>query len=163
MLMLGATVDKKREYSSSPSSSTRKSGISLLISQTVFLGQIFLQLMLMGHFGRQRLIILKCHEARYGSGPLINGRLGQHNLGKDGLLIFLGFQVMDQPLSRSQTLTEPNKKLAAQNLQFNFVKRTHPFSILCVRIVADLRVRSNPQTNFAFILFFSPHSCIILY
>ena len=51
MLMSGATVDKKRGYSSSPSSSTPKSGISLLISQTVFLGQIFLQLMLMGHFG----------------------------------------------------------------------------------------------------------------
>ena len=27
-------------------------------------------------FWSQRLIILKCHEARYGSGPLINGRLG---------------------------------------------------------------------------------------
>ena len=55
--MLGATVDKKREYSSSPSSSTRKSGISLLISQTVFLGQIFLQLMLMGHFGRKQEVV----------------------------------------------------------------------------------------------------------
>ena len=42
---------KKKGYSSSPSSSTPKSGRWLIISQTVLLGQIFLQLMLMGHFG----------------------------------------------------------------------------------------------------------------
>ena len=42
---------KKMGYSSSPSSSTPKSGRWLIISQTVLLGQIFLQLMLMGHFG----------------------------------------------------------------------------------------------------------------
>ena len=47
----GATVDKKKGYSSSPSSSTPKSGRWPIISQTVLLGQIFLQLMLMGHFG----------------------------------------------------------------------------------------------------------------
>ena len=51
MLISGATVDKKRGYSSSPSSSTPKSGISLLISQTVFQAQIFSKFMLMGHFG----------------------------------------------------------------------------------------------------------------
>ena len=50
-----ATVDKKKEYSSSPSSSTPKSGRWLIISQTVLLGQIFLQLMLMGHFGPKTL------------------------------------------------------------------------------------------------------------
>ena len=43
---------KKKGYSSSPSSSTPKSGRWLIISQTVLLGQIFLQLMLMGHFGQ---------------------------------------------------------------------------------------------------------------
>ena len=42
---------KKMGYSSSLSSSTPKSGRCLIISQTVLLGQIFLQLMLMGHFG----------------------------------------------------------------------------------------------------------------
>ena len=53
--MSGATVDKKREYSSSPSSSTRKSGISLYISQTVFRAQIFQKLMLMGHFALEEI------------------------------------------------------------------------------------------------------------
>ena len=43
---------KKMGYSSSPSSSTPKSGRWLIISQIVLLGQIFLQLMLMGHFGQ---------------------------------------------------------------------------------------------------------------
>ena len=51
----GATWTKKRGYSSSPSSSTPKSGRWLIISQTVFLGQIFLNLMLMGHFGLESL------------------------------------------------------------------------------------------------------------
>ena len=43
---------KKKGYSSSPSSSTPKSGRCLFITQTVSLGQIFQNLMLMGHFGR---------------------------------------------------------------------------------------------------------------
>ena len=42
---------KKKGYSSSPSSSTPKSGRCLIITQTVSLGQIFHNLMLMGHFG----------------------------------------------------------------------------------------------------------------
>ena len=41
---------KKTWYSSSPSSSTRKSGIYLIISQTVFWAQIFRKWMVMGHF-----------------------------------------------------------------------------------------------------------------
>ena len=41
-------------YSSSPSWSTTKSGISLYISQTVFRVQIFQILMLMGHFALMR-------------------------------------------------------------------------------------------------------------
>ena len=59
MLISGATVEKKRGYSSSPSSSTRKSGISLLISQTVFQAQIFSKFMLMGHFGPPFLLLLR--------------------------------------------------------------------------------------------------------
>ena len=47
---------KKMGYSSSPSSSTPKSGRWLIISQTVLLGQIFLQLMLMGHFGLEAIL-----------------------------------------------------------------------------------------------------------
>ena len=43
---------KKMGYSSSLNSSTPNGGRCLIISQTVLLGQIFLQLMLMGHFGR---------------------------------------------------------------------------------------------------------------
>ena len=42
--------NKKMGYSSSPSSSTTKSGTFLYISQTVFRAQIFQKLMLMGHF-----------------------------------------------------------------------------------------------------------------
>ena len=49
---------KKMGYSSSPSSSTPKNGRWLIISQTVLLGQIFLQLMLMGHFGPHKSCIL---------------------------------------------------------------------------------------------------------
>ena len=41
---------KKTWYSSLVSSSTRKSGIYLIISQTVFWAQIFRKLMVMGHF-----------------------------------------------------------------------------------------------------------------
>ena len=51
MLISGATVEKKRGYSSSPSSSTPKSGRQLIITQTVFQAQIFSKFMLMGHFG----------------------------------------------------------------------------------------------------------------
>ena len=45
---------KKRGYSSLVSSSTRKSGICLIISQTVFWAQIFPKLMLMGHFSLKK-------------------------------------------------------------------------------------------------------------
>ena len=45
-----ATVDLKKWYSSSPSSSTIKSGRLLYCSETVFLGKIFPKLMVMGHF-----------------------------------------------------------------------------------------------------------------
>ena len=44
-------MEKKRGYSSSPSSSTPKSGRYLIITQTVFQAQIFSKFMLMGHFG----------------------------------------------------------------------------------------------------------------
>ena len=54
-------------YSSSPSSSTPKSGRWLIISQTVLLGQIFLQLMLMGHFGQVLLpsVTLRASESSF--------------------------------------------------------------------------------------------------
>ena len=44
-------------YSSSPSSSTPKSGRYLIITQTVFQAQIFPTLMLMGHFARAQMIV----------------------------------------------------------------------------------------------------------
>ena len=87
MLISGATVEKKRGYSSSPSSSTRKSGISLLISQTVFQAQIFSKFMLMGHFGpfldsspSPNLMyhgLLKGTRSRI---RVLNGRTGLHSL-----------------------------------------------------------------------------------
>ena len=42
---------KKKWYSSLPSLSTTKSGRSLYFSETVFLGKIFQELMVFGHFG----------------------------------------------------------------------------------------------------------------
>ena len=43
---------KKMGYSSLVSSSTTKSGTSLIISETVFRTQLFPNLVLMGHFGQ---------------------------------------------------------------------------------------------------------------
>ena len=48
--MSSGHVGLKIWYSSSPSSSTTKSGRSLYCSKTVFLGKIFQELMVFGHF-----------------------------------------------------------------------------------------------------------------
>ena len=69
---------KKMGYSSSPSSSTPKSGRWLIISQTVLLGQIFLQLMLMGHFGH--FLVGYKGPCLVGLHVSLFGRLGSHYL-----------------------------------------------------------------------------------
>ena len=56
-------------YSSSPSSSTTKSGISLYISETMFRAQIFQILMLMGHFA--------CSLLLCGNGPTKLHKMGR--------------------------------------------------------------------------------------
>ena len=55
---------KKIWYSSSPSSSTRKSGRFLYCSETVFLGKIFSKLMIMGHFALNEVIKFWNKEAQ---------------------------------------------------------------------------------------------------